>query len=56
MNEIPSNYWSKVAFERNIISYFGIFLELCHAYGTFTNTKNLYHVSFDFRLCRSFDH
>ena len=31
-------------------------LELCHAYGTFTYIKNLHHVSFDFRFCRSFHH
>ena len=28
-------------------------LVLCHAYGTFTNIRNLHHASYNFRLCKS---
>ena len=29
---------------------------ISHAYGTFNNIRNLHHASYNFRLCKSFDH
>ena len=35
---------------------FHILVYISHAYGTFTNIRNLHHASYDFKLRKSFDH
>ena len=57
MKCFPNN-WPKAAFQRFEISFHILvsILGLCHTYGTFTNIRNLHHASYNFKLCKSFDH